>query len=262
MFRVFQNDKSANSKSYPSIGLGLGWDNSDFKTKREAEVYAFHWAYPISKSGAIEFAPTMELNVKYNYSQCEMHIEEVEPMKPTLAKTGQVVELDGRLFKAFRNVVIDQIEPEILVSDYETVRSEPKNQRVNTIEVMEVTGLLTVNGRNKAEVDILSKYNETQETTGKTIAGFYFNPYDSSVCVVFTDNTYYARTLINEYDESYPASLILTTDMLKSMGLLSKYELESLNEIDKAIKAFDKKVYIEKQLAVAKALIAKHEEQR
>lgn len=75
MYRVFENGK-------PTSEYGIkGWEVDTFETKREAEVHAFHWAYPMPKSSAEEFAPEMDIGVEYDYSQCEfpllMSIEEV-----------------------------------------------------------------------------------------------------------------------------------------------------------------------------------------
>lgn len=59
-----------------------GWDKDTFDTKREAEIFAYHWAFPMPYSACVEFADTMDINVEYNYSTCEfpvmMKIEEVD----------------------------------------------------------------------------------------------------------------------------------------------------------------------------------------
>ncbi len=57
------------------------WDQDTFQTKREAEIHAYRWAYPVTRSTAEIQAPPMELNKAYNYSTCEfpvlMEIREV-----------------------------------------------------------------------------------------------------------------------------------------------------------------------------------------
>ena len=59
-----------------------GWDVDTFDTKREAEIFAYHWAYPVLREDAVENADVMELNKEYDYSISEypvmMKIEEVK----------------------------------------------------------------------------------------------------------------------------------------------------------------------------------------
>lgn len=76
MFRVFEGGKRCDDHQIP------GWVGKDtFSLKRNAEVYAFAWAYPVSLSAAEQLAPEMEIGVEYDYSTSEhpvmMKIEEV-----------------------------------------------------------------------------------------------------------------------------------------------------------------------------------------
>lgn len=52
------------------------------ETKREAEVFAYHWAYPMPLDACEREATEMELGKEYDYSMCEfpvmMKIEEVD----------------------------------------------------------------------------------------------------------------------------------------------------------------------------------------
>lgn len=76
MFRVFEGDKRCDDHNIS------GWVGKDtFSLKRNAEVYAFMWAYPISQTEAEACAPQMEIGKNYDYSMSEfplyMRIEEV-----------------------------------------------------------------------------------------------------------------------------------------------------------------------------------------
>lgn len=76
MYRVFEAGKRCDDHQIP------GWVGKDtFSLKRNAEVYAFLWAYAVSQSDAEAKAPTMDVGVDYDYSTCEfpvmMRIEEV-----------------------------------------------------------------------------------------------------------------------------------------------------------------------------------------
>ena len=73
MYQVFQGDKPAESKYFPSL-KGYGWDNFSFENKREAEVYAFRWAYPVSREKAEADAPHMQEGVAYDYGMSEVPI--------------------------------------------------------------------------------------------------------------------------------------------------------------------------------------------
>lgn len=66
-FYVYQNNKPAvmEDSKYKR------WHSNKFETKREAEIYAFLWAYPVTLHEAITYAPTMELNIEYDYSSWE-----------------------------------------------------------------------------------------------------------------------------------------------------------------------------------------------
>lgn len=73
-FTVYEADKPA------IIGLGPRWRNATFDTKRDAEVYAYCWAYPVTKEFAEKNAPEMTPGEDYDYGMYEvpvwMRIEE------------------------------------------------------------------------------------------------------------------------------------------------------------------------------------------
>lgn len=76
MYRVFEGDKRCDDHKIP------GWIGKDtFSLKRNAEVYAFMWAYPVSQSEAEVNAPVMDVGIAYDMSMSEfpvlMRIEEV-----------------------------------------------------------------------------------------------------------------------------------------------------------------------------------------
>ena len=83
-YQVFQDDKPADTKSYPEIGQGLGWDNSVFDTFDEALYYAYEWAYPHWRGFEFgeDYTTKMELDTPVNMSMSEfpvmMEIREVE----------------------------------------------------------------------------------------------------------------------------------------------------------------------------------------
>ena len=68
MFYVYENNQPAILRNSKTNELVKGWDNNGFETKREAEIYAYHWAYPMPYEECKATAPEMELNVDYNYS--------------------------------------------------------------------------------------------------------------------------------------------------------------------------------------------------
>lgn len=76
MFKVYEGKKPAEM-----VGSDHFWSTGEFITKREAEVYAYLWAYPIVKSEAEIRAPEMEIGKAYDYGQTKvpvmMRIEEM-----------------------------------------------------------------------------------------------------------------------------------------------------------------------------------------
>lgn len=58
-----------------------GWDTDTFNTKREAEVFATLWCYPVSFEHAPMYSREMPLNQPVDMSMCEfpvwMEIREV-----------------------------------------------------------------------------------------------------------------------------------------------------------------------------------------
>lgn len=74
-YRVYQDGKRCSDYNIK------GWNVDTFNTKREAEVFAILWAYPVTRRFAFKNSPSMEIGVEYNYSNCEfpvmMKIEEV-----------------------------------------------------------------------------------------------------------------------------------------------------------------------------------------
>jgi len=75
-YRVFEAGKRCKEHNIK------GWDVDTFDTKREAEIFAYHWAYPVLREDAVENADVMEFNKEYDYSISEypvmMKIEEVK----------------------------------------------------------------------------------------------------------------------------------------------------------------------------------------
>lgn len=75
-FVVFQDGKRC--KDY---GLRL-WPVDSFETKREAEVFAYAWAYPVDAKTAQENAKSMVIGQEYDMSMHEepvmMSIRETE----------------------------------------------------------------------------------------------------------------------------------------------------------------------------------------
>jgi hypothetical protein len=76
MYRVFESSKRCDDHKIS------GWVGKDtFSLKRNAEVYAYLWAYGVSQSVAEAEAPEMCVGEEYNYSTCEypimMRIEEI-----------------------------------------------------------------------------------------------------------------------------------------------------------------------------------------
>lgn len=45
-----------------------GWDVDSFNTKREAEIFAYHWAYPGDYANKVFEAPEMVIGKEYDYS--------------------------------------------------------------------------------------------------------------------------------------------------------------------------------------------------
>jgi hypothetical protein len=68
MYVVYQDGKRCSE-----YGIA-GWENDAFATKRQAEIYAFHWAYPFTREEAEVGAPTMEVGREYDYSTCEIPV--------------------------------------------------------------------------------------------------------------------------------------------------------------------------------------------
>lgn len=78
MYRVFENGKRCDDHNIE------GWVGKDtFTLKRNAEVYAFLWACPVSHADAEAFAPEMVIGMGYDYGmgedcRIEMSIQEVD----------------------------------------------------------------------------------------------------------------------------------------------------------------------------------------
>jgi hypothetical protein len=77
-YTVYENGKPA----VMALKTFKCWEKATFDTKREAEVYAYLWCYPVTKDVAQQTAPEMEVGKKYDYGVYEvqvwMHIEEEE----------------------------------------------------------------------------------------------------------------------------------------------------------------------------------------
>ena len=68
MYTVYENGK-------PCSEYKIGdWTNDTFNTKREAEIFAYMWAYPVNYEVASKNAPEFELNRPYDLSMCEESI--------------------------------------------------------------------------------------------------------------------------------------------------------------------------------------------
>lgn len=74
MFYVYENNQPAILRSKDTNEPVEGWNNNGFETKREAEVYAYQWAYPVSKAEAEQEATEMEIGKPYDYSMGEFPI--------------------------------------------------------------------------------------------------------------------------------------------------------------------------------------------
>jgi hypothetical protein len=69
MYRVFENGKRCDEHNIP------GWVGKDtFSLKRNAEVYAYMWAYPVTASEAEANAKEMDIGVDYNMFMSEFPI--------------------------------------------------------------------------------------------------------------------------------------------------------------------------------------------
>lgn len=68
MFVVYENNVRCSEFKFS------GWDIDSFKSKREAEIFAFMWAYPFTKEEAEMSAPSMELGKDYDFSMCEVPV--------------------------------------------------------------------------------------------------------------------------------------------------------------------------------------------
>lgn len=68
MFVVYQDGKRCSEYKIPT------WDVDSFETKREAEEFAYRWAYPVSKEDAKIYAEPMDLGVEYDYSMFDGHV--------------------------------------------------------------------------------------------------------------------------------------------------------------------------------------------
>lgn len=79
-FRVFQNGKRCNSYEIK------GWNVDTFNSQREAEIYAFAWAYPVTKEVAAQIAPAMELDREYDYSMGAWSEEAESPVRMVISQ--------------------------------------------------------------------------------------------------------------------------------------------------------------------------------
>ena len=72
MYQVFQDNIPADGAHFNL--KKPEWQKSIFNEKRDAEVYAYIWAYDVSIEDAKKYAPNMEINKDYNFSTCEFPI--------------------------------------------------------------------------------------------------------------------------------------------------------------------------------------------
>lgn len=80
MFIVYQDGKRCSEYKIK------GWSVDSFDTKREAEIFAYHWAYPYSYQDCVDLAPCMTLGKEYDYTMAKgfpvmMKIEEIKDGK-------------------------------------------------------------------------------------------------------------------------------------------------------------------------------------
>lgn len=77
-YQVLQDGRNADKTMFSSYvhkdPTNKEWDISVFANQRDAEIYAYHWAYPYGRKYCEENAPTMELDKEYNYSTCEVPV--------------------------------------------------------------------------------------------------------------------------------------------------------------------------------------------
>jgi hypothetical protein len=50
------------------------WEIATFDTKREAEIYAYLWCYPVTRDVAEKEAPQMKIGVAYDYGMFEVPV--------------------------------------------------------------------------------------------------------------------------------------------------------------------------------------------
>lgn len=77
MFKVYQDGTPADHAHFPEVHES--WDKSEFDTLFEAQVYAVHWAQPISRETAKEFVKggldeRLQVGVPVNLSPCEVPV--------------------------------------------------------------------------------------------------------------------------------------------------------------------------------------------
>lgn len=177
-----------------------------------------------------------------------------------LVRSGKVVEIEGRRFKAFMDCTIEQINPEIIVSDYAPYRREPINQRKATVEVADVTSYLTTGGGSIVELEILSRFTYTHTCVGKTIIAKVIELYTPQCILVFSDNTYFTSTMDESYGEQYEVSRPLSIDDLSNMNLLTEDDITRIHESKLALKNIQERMNMVREIAAAKKLLAEHGE--
>jgi hypothetical protein len=186
-------------------------------------------------------------------------------MNPRLCRVGEIVELFGRKFYCFVACTLEAIDPEILVSDYATIRPEPINLRPNTLELFEVTNLKEVNKwssyESAYELQLLSDYVTAETIRGKTVQ--YANCTSYQILIIFTDGSYiYRRPERNYEDEEFLTVERLTIKHLVNAELLPPETLKDLEEHKKELIEYKNKlaeqfVYQQEQEQLQK-LAAKH----
>jgi hypothetical protein len=186
-------------------------------------------------------------------------------MNPRLCRVGEIIEVAGRKFYCFAACTLEAIEPEILVSDYATIRPEPINLRPNTLELLEVTDLKEVHkwrGYESAyELQLLSDYVTADKISGKTIQ--YANCTCYQILLIFTDGSYIYRLPKHDYEgEDVLIVERLTIKHLIDAGLLPPETLKDLEKHKKQLTEYKNKlteqfVYQQEQEQLQK-LAAKH----
>jgi len=177
-------------------------------------------------------------------------------MKPILCKENTVVEVEGHTFFVVISCVIEQIEPEILVSDYTEFRAGPVNQRIASYELENITGQNLnaediLSAKSSHELAILNKYTRTNNIVGKTVK---VADLEYRILIVFEDNTYINKGIMEDRDGcSYTYDEPLHIDTLEHWELISQKDLDIMEQ---------EKAEMRQYLATLDAIRSEHQEKQ